>query len=66
MALQEMFPVRSEFKPGDTDSIMNEDKRLLHEVIQKLTYGFASSEYKLSELQQGGKYFYQSEFVGDD
>ena len=50
MTLQEMFPVHSEFKPSDSDTIMNEDKRLLSEVIQQLTYGFTSSEYKLNQL----------------
>lgn len=51
LKLDTLFPVRSEFKPKDSDSVISEDKRLLNEVIQKMTYGFSSSEKKLNELQ---------------
>jgi len=49
--MEDVFPVRSEFKPTDSDSVVSEEKRLLNEVIQKMTYGFSSSEKKLNELQ---------------
>ena len=51
-----MFPVRNEWCPKDTDEASNEQRRLLNEIIQKMTYGFSSSEFKLNQLQQGGKY----------
>lgn len=53
--LNAMFPVASDFKGKDAEELMSEDKRLLKEVIQQMTYGFTSSQYKLNELQQGGK-----------
>ena len=54
---KEMFPVHNEFNPKDSDDEKtNQDRRLLNEVIQKATYGFSSSEFKLNELTQGGKY----------
>ena len=56
--LAEMFPVRSEWKPKDQDETGNDTKGLLSNIIQTMTYGFSSSEFKLNQLQQGGKFFF--------
>ena len=53
--LKEMFPVQSQFAPKDTDAMVSDDRLVLNDVIQKMTYGFSSGEYKINELQQGGK-----------
>ena len=46
-----MFPVRSEFNPKDADDNKSEERHLLNQVIQGVTNGFTSSEYKLNQLQ---------------
>ena len=57
LQFKEMFPVYGEFSPQDNDEVISDEKRLLNEVLQQNTYGFTSSEYKLNQLQEGGKYF---------
>lgn len=54
--LKEMFTVHSTYEDDDSGQSKNESKTLLNEVVQKMTYGFTSSEYKLNELQKGGKH----------
>ena len=53
--LKTMFTVCNQFMPKDGEEL-NEDQLLLKQVIQKATYGFSSSEYKLNELKEGRKY----------
>ncbi len=43
----EMFPIRSRFSVA-SDEATGQEAQLLSEVIQKMTYGFSSSEYKLN------------------
>ena len=45
-----MFSVQSEFNPKDEEGMISDDRRVLNEIIQKMTFGFSSSEYKINEL----------------
>lgn len=46
--LASMFPVRNEWSPPDALGKGTETRDLFNELVQNLTYGFSSSEYKLN------------------
>ena len=54
-SVKDIFPRHSEFCPLPSDETISDDKRLLNEIFQRMTYGFTTSEKKLHELHEQGK-----------